>query len=62
MVDEVFKTAGVNKVDALLCFNKFVERPIQGKPFSASTIGEYKDWKSVRKYVDLALSPARIPT
>ncbi|KAG5771039.1 hypothetical protein H9Q73_012993 [Fusarium xylarioides] len=48
MVAEAFKTAGVNKVDALLRFHKCVERLIRGKPFSESTIDEYKDRKSVR--------------
>ncbi|CCT63599.1 uncharacterized protein FFUJ_05254 [Fusarium fujikuroi IMI 58289] len=55
MVDEVFKMAGFNKVDAITCFDKCVERLARGKPFSASTIGDYKGWKAVRKYVDLAV-------
>ncbi|KAF5709679.1 hypothetical protein FGLOB1_5841 [Fusarium globosum] len=53
IVDEAFKTASVNEVDALPYSNKCVERLIRGKLFSASTIGDYKGWKSVRKYVDL---------
>lgn len=56
IVDEAFKTAGVNEVDELLYWlNKCVERLIRGKPFCVSTIGEYKGRKSVRKYVGLAV-------
>ncbi|KAG5789484.1 hypothetical protein H9Q69_011448 [Fusarium xylarioides] len=54
MVDEVFKTAGVDKVDAQVCFQKCVTRLIHGKPFSASTVGDFKGRKSARRYVEAA--------
>ncbi|KAG9504937.1 hypothetical protein J7337_004918 [Fusarium musae] len=68
MVGEVFKTFHLDKEEAMICFRKCVKELARGVPLQATSLGEYKRWKKVKKHLDVAMElqsqtghPACIP-